>query len=89
MAKKAFIYSVKTSRPRSMGGRSETANIYRIKKNKPVLIGEAKWNTAGYKGQDSEIYTKLNKSKLVSDKEFKSNGGYYRRDKSDVSIHEV
>jgi hypothetical protein len=56
---KTFIFTITKSNNRSYGGRNETAEIYRIKKNIPIHVATAKWCTAGYKGADSEVLSAL------------------------------
>lgn len=87
MAKKYYIYTIKDRKiDRTYGGAKEKADIYQLKKNKPVYVTSADWNTRGYKGKDSEVYTAIAKEGGVSKKEFKETGGYYRPNKSQVEI---
>lgn len=87
---KNYFYVVKDSKvSRTYGGATEKADIYAVKNNKPEYVTSTEWNTRGYKGQDSEVYTALAKEGKVSKKEFKENSGYYRRGKSKINIREV
>jgi len=82
---KTYIYTEKKNDINRNGGRNVTADIYEVKKNKPIYVDDVKWNTASFKGEDSSVYDKLKEKKLVSDKEYKSNDGYYRRNNSKVN----
>lgn len=90
MGKKKYIYNISNSKVnRTYGGRKETAKIYRVKNNKPIYVGETSWNTSGYKGEESEVYTKLKNEKEVSKKDFEKDKGYYRPNNSKVEIFKV
>jgi hypothetical protein len=57
--KKLFYYKIIKSNPRYYGGRNETAEIFEHTPTGMRRVGETKWNTAGYKGEESEIGTAL------------------------------
>jgi hypothetical protein len=87
---KNYIYTEKTIKESKMyGNRTQEATIYRVEKNRPIFVDRVQYNTASTKGATSEVYQKLNEKKLVSDKEYKSNSGYYNDTKSKVTIDEV
>jgi len=71
------IESVKTPSRNSWTGTKVTVNVYQCKKNIMNYIGQATWNTAGYKGETSEVYDLLLEKKLVSKKQYDLAGGYY------------
>jgi hypothetical protein len=60
-----------------------------MKYNTLNYVGEVKWNTAGYKGAESEVYGMLYRKKLVPVREYKKAGGYYSYRNKGVSIKEV
>lgn len=81
---KTFVFTItKRTVNRLYGGCKEVAKIYRIKNNKPVYIGETKWNTASYRGATSEVFNKLIQLKQIPQKYYKSSvcewrsAGYY------------
>ena len=41
------------------GGSKQGARIYRLKNNKPIIVGIAQWNTASYRGAVSEVFGRL------------------------------
>ena len=84
--KKNYYYKITSSKKRSMGGYSEIASVYAIKLGKIVLLGEVKWSTSSFKGEESVVYEFLKDKKLVTAKEYKENRGYYYSSKSKVSI---
>ena len=74
---KMFYYRVRTTSTRKAGGRLQTAEVFRVLRGKIVKIGETKWNTAGYKGPESEVFGFLRGKNLVSAAAYNSKGGYY------------
>ncbi len=87
---KSILYSVKSIKPQRNGGSKVRLSIYELKKNKPEYVGETEFNTASYKGEESEVYTKLKDSKIISQKEFDSNDGYYdSKSKTKVKMYKV
>ncbi len=88
--KTKYAFVVKESKvSRTYGGATEKADIYQLKNNKPIFVDSVSWNTRGYKGADSEVYTKLKQKGKVSNKEFKDNDGYYRKSNSKVEIFQL
>ena len=74
---KMFYYRVRTTSKSRSGGRLQTAEVYKVVRGKIVKVGEAKWNTAGYKGEQSEVFGLLRRKKLVPAKAYKEGNGYY------------
>ena len=87
MVKKSYMFNISKSRVQRDGGRNQEAKIYRITKNKPIYVTSTKWNTASYKGADSEVYTKLIKEKEI--KADKDEPSYYRNRSSKTDIYEL
>ena len=46
-------------------GYNVRAKIFRIKKNRPILLGTCDWNTASCKGDESEVATFLVNEKHI------------------------
>lgn len=69
---KHYIYTTNEEAIR-MGGIKVKARIYRIKRNKPELVTLTTWNTASYKGEDSEVMNALIEAKELPKKYY----GYY------------
>lgn len=84
-----FVYKTETVKvSRTYGGKIVEATIYEIKRNDLILIGKTTWNTASYRGSDSEVNEYLldnnvipkiwSKGELNSYYEVhKCRGGYY------------
>jgi hypothetical protein len=66
---KSFLYTLS---PRSSSG-YVNAYIYRVKHNKPELLGETRWNTASYSGERGEIIRFLMRKKHIPE------GNVYKR----------
>jgi hypothetical protein len=87
---KRFYYKVEntTKNPSIYGGRKQQATIYQIKKGKLVKIGKTRvWNTASYRGSESEVNEWLLENKIIPKiwstvegdwcEKHKCKGGYY------------
>ncbi len=72
---KTFIFSTHEKNAR-YGSLKVTAQVYRIKNNKPVYIGSTQWNTASFKGENSEVMNFLTREKEIPKKNY---GYYYNR----------
>ncbi len=65
---KRFYYTIEniTKKPSIYGGRKQMATIYTIKKGKLIKIGiTGVWNTASYRGSDSEVNEWLLENKII------------------------
>ena len=65
---KRFVYKVEntTKNPSIYGGRKQQATIYMIKKGELIKIGKTRvWNTASYRGSDSEVNEWLLENKFI------------------------
>lgn len=64
---KKFYYKVEntTKNPSIYGGRKQKATVYMIKNGELKHIGETKWNTASYRGSDSEVNEWLLENKII------------------------
>lgn len=89
MAKKKFFYKITSTRKQRTGGRKQSADVYQMKYSNLNYVGEANWNTASYKGEESEVYGMLYRKKLVPVREYKKEGGYYSYRNKGVSIKKV
>lgn len=90
VTRKNYYYTIFKSTPRRYyGGCNESAKVFGVKHGKIILLGTVSWCTAGYKGARHEVYTLLNELKLVTNKEFKRNEGYYYSRDSKVNIQEL
>jgi len=88
--KKKIIYSRQVSEARqNTGGTKKVFRIYKITGGKLVYIGEVKYNTASYKGHDSEVYSLLKDKKMVSTKEWAANRGYHSSRTSKFLIQDI
>jgi hypothetical protein len=87
--KKIYYYKVVEKKPRSAGGYNVTAEVFEVKSGKISKIGSLKWNTSGYKGDQSSVYDFLYGKKLITAKEYKENNGYWYVAKSKVSIQSL
>tara|TARA_R100001163_G_C4984268_1_gene139267 strand:- start:99 stop:371 length:273 start_codon:yes stop_codon:yes gene_type:complete len=86
--KKKFYYKiVKTTR--SGSGRKQQVEVYGIRYSDLKYIGKTSWNTAGYRGAESEVYRYLRGKKLVPAGAYKKAGGYYSFRNPSVSIKEI
>ncbi|MGM9881472.1 MAG: hypothetical protein ACI31S_01360 [Bacilli bacterium] len=86
---KRFYYKVEntTKNPSIYGGRKQMATIYTIKKGKLITLGITRqWNTASYRGKDSEVNEWLLENKIIPkswskgyewETSLKCKGGYY------------
>ena len=54
---KTFIFSVKTRSTKF--GNNVILNIYRMKNNKPIFLGNVQFNTKSYKGNKCEVISFL------------------------------
>ncbi len=66
--KKKFVYKKVSSRSTGMGETNVKAEIYKISKNTLSRVGEAKWNTASYRGDESTVFNEFKKIGLISKK---------------------
>lgn len=82
---KTFIFAIYKTVQRRMGGRNQTAYIYRMKKNVPIYVGEVKWCTAGYRGDTSEVMNALVKMGHIQKKYY----GYSTTEQNDYRIYRV
>jgi hypothetical protein len=62
---RTFIYSISE---RKDGNSRITANVYEIKKNLPKFVGEVKWNTASFRGEDHTVMNFLGKTGILPKK---------------------
>lgn len=88
---KKFIFKVEntTKNPSIYGGRKQKAIIYQIKKGELIKIGETRiWNTASYRGAESEVNEWLLENGIIPKiwskdiynygcEKYKCRGGYY------------
>lgn len=80
---KRFYYRITSARRRNLGGTIVKANVIKATKNKLSSIGEVSWNTASYRGPESEVFNFLIKKGELPKKLFKASespmqsGGYY------------
>lgn len=70
---KTFIYTIVKTTQQSMGGRKQTAWIYRMKNNRPIYVCDTTWNTAGYYGEETEVQRELVREGFLAKKYM----GYY------------
>ncbi len=90
MAKrKKFYYKIIKNTKRTYGGRNQTAEVFGIRYNDLKYIGQISWNTASYKGAESEVYGFLRRKKLVLASVYKKESGYYSFRNSNVQIKEI
>lgn len=87
--KKKFYYKISKTTKRAMGGRNQTAEVFGMRYSDLKYIGEVKWNTAAYRGEESEVYHFLNKKGLVSKRVYKKEGGYYNYRNPNVTIKQI
>lgn len=87
--KRYYFQVVKVGEKRIVGGHYVYADVYVVKNNRITKLGQVKWNTAGYKGEKSEVYEFLYKKGLVGKREYNNNRGYYFKTKSKVEILEI
>lgn len=79
---KRFYYTIVKDN-RTSYGRKQTANVYTVKNNNIIFCCAASWNTAGYRGESSEIFNALMKAGYIPKKYYNSSlspwstGGYY------------
>ena len=65
---KHFIFKVENTKknPSIYGGRKQQATVYQIKNNKIYYVGKTRiWNTASYRGAESEVNEYLLENKLI------------------------
>lgn len=72
---KIFYYKIIRSNPRTYGGRNETAEVFEHTPKGLVRLGEVQWNTAGYKGEESEVSDLLVEKKRLKPEQL--DRGYY------------
>lgn len=87
--KKKFYYKIVKTLKQRMGGRKQTADVFGIRYSDLKFIGQTTWNTASYKGAESEVYGYLRRRKLVPKGVYKKEGGYYSFRNPSVSIKEI
>jgi len=63
-----------------------TVKVYRIKKNKPFLIGDRKYSSQSTKGDISEAFRVLMENKEISNKEYNKASGYYYQSTAKIDI---
>ena len=66
--KKKFVYKKVSSRSTGWGGSNVKAEIFKISKNTLSHVGDVKWNTASYRGDESSVYNELKALGLISKK---------------------
>ncbi len=66
--KKKFVYKEVSSRSTGFGGSNVKAEIFKISKNTLTKVGDVKWNTASYRGNESEVFNELKLLGLISKK---------------------
>lgn len=82
---KNFYYTI-VKDTRTSYGRKQTANIYTVKRNNIIFCCATTWNTAGYRGESSEVFNALMKAGYIPKKYYKSSespnstGGYFMGD---------
>lgn len=74
---KTFIYTLEFKK--SSYGSNVINTVYRIKNNKPVLVGEKRYNTGSYKGHDHEALNLIVSEKQLPKTALK--GGYINFEK--------
>ena len=91
-----FYYKIESTRRRAMGGTINKVGIFSSNNNKLTRIGETSWNTASYKGNETEVLSVLIEKGLVDKKFFKGSNniadGYYTWDaaeKAGIKIEEI
>lgn len=65
---KHFIFKVEntTKNPSYYGGRKQQATVYQIKNNQACYLGKTRiWNTASYRGAESEVNEWLLENKII------------------------
>lgn len=82
-----FIYA--THKRNARFGWNVTVTVYRVKRNKPVLVGTGEYNTGSTKGDISEAYAVIVKNGLLSKRQYKAASGYYHRASGDFQIFSV
>lgn len=63
-----FVYKIEntTKNPSIYGGRKQQATVFQIKNGELVLLGKTRvWNTASYRGNDSEVNEYLLENKFI------------------------
>lgn len=85
-AKKTYYYKIDSKKLRKFGGFIVEASVYIAKAGKIVKIGDIKWDTSSYKGDESTVYEFLKNEKLISNKEYAENNGYYYITKATITI---
>ena len=87
--KKTYYYTITSQKSSGYGGTKTTAAVYHAKGSLIKYVGEVKWNTASFKNESSVVYDLLMDKKLVTAKEYKDNGGYFRSRTSKVNIERL
>jgi len=91
--KMMFYYKPKKTSHSVYGGTYYTTDIYKSVKNELKKVGTTKWNTASYRGEESEVYNELKKlglipKKIAKTKKEKGNENYYSwQDKENFGLH--
>jgi hypothetical protein len=62
---KTFIFSLTSTPNRGLPGYTKKARIYRVKKNTPVYIGNATWDTCGSFDDSTNVQRFLAKMKKI------------------------
>lgn len=73
---KTFAFTTTISK-NAKYGQNVTCNIYRIKNNKPIILGQVFYNTGMYKGHDQEALSFLVKNKHLPKKCSENGQGNY------------
>jgi len=85
---KKFYFRVDTTSTSVYGGRNQKASIYQHTRSGLKYIGETKWNTASYRGNESEVLNELMKRKLVPKKTFPDKYWHYSRDNNKLKLEQ-
>lgn len=78
---KTYIFT--TEKKKSSYGYKVICDIYRVKNNKPIYVGETSFNTSSNKGEISEVFCALIKLKEIPERYYNlsktdwHSGGYY------------
>lgn len=87
--KKTYYFKIVSEKKRASGGRIVVADVYEVKSGKINKMGEVKWDTGSFKGETSVVYDFLKDKKIITQKEYDENRGYYNRSKSKVNIESL
>lgn len=78
-----FIYTITDIKQNKQGGKMQTINVYRIKRNCPVLIGDKRINTSSYVGDRGIAY------QIISDVMKWKMKDHYRLEREDVNLYSI